>query len=545
MGTPETEYLIELDFAEEYSFNYNDTIEESKIIMQQLTNEKLLHRGEFEDDEWVFSKTNDYILIMRFQGFPTLFKDMVKCWCAMSLNRIFPETIDSYLHALRIVFPITEQFHISKVENLREYIIGLSSDSTKRHYIYSVKSFLLFTEIENSEDYLVCLNSIPADNKDNIRSLPNFYDVITFQDIINHFMNHWTENEKRIFSPIVIWWKLTSIIPMRIREFCNIRRDCIKQHETGGSIIITRSKHSYQHRHEDMDDTLEIPFGLTKQIIDYIQYSNTYGSSETLISYKMYREELISRKHKGNPSGQRNTNRFNVMNFKRLLEIFYKLIVEEKYGFVDIERIKPNDTRHFSFCSLMLQGIDPLTIARLGGHKKLESQLHYQRHLDYFVQSKIYQMTRMNMLSMKSNLLYNSPLLLENYEVKSLRSINYYKDVIETDEGGYCTDATQMRCESTRSCLLCSKYWISREVLSLRLDELMIMDKEILENIHNRIKIIERYWNEAYSLIDDKDFNIHAKESLKQETKKIKGEIKDSSIIKTLIITAKGDQSFE
>ena len=35
-------------------------------------------------------------------------------------------------------------------------------------------------------------------------------------------------------------------------------------------------------------------------------------------------------------------------------------------GTNDIELLQPGDTRHLAFCSMMLQGFNPLTIARYG-----------------------------------------------------------------------------------------------------------------------------------------------------------------------------------
>jgi len=537
LGTPEIDDLFELEVTSEMDFNYDETVEESKFILKKLFDENILQSGRFEDDIWIFSKSNEYLLRMNFSDISKEYKDLVKCWCAVSLERMYPENMDKYLSIFRVAASVTEQFHISKIETLREYISKLS-ETSKKAYIYAIINFLNYTRIENSEDYIVSLNSISVDKIDGIRKLPNFYDVMTFHDIINHFMNHWTEKEKHMFFPIVIWWKLTTIIPMRIREFCNMSRSCLLQHERGISIIVPRVKNSFLERHNDKNQKLEISDSIAKLIVSYIEISSPYGHSDTLISFRMYKDAF----KKGNFDLQANPNKFKVANFKNLLEQFYQMIVHEKYGLRDIEQIKPNDTRHFAFCSLMLQGIDPLTIARLGGHTKLESQLHYQRHLDYFVQSKIYQLTRLNMLTIKdNNYIYNSPLLLEKYEVKSLLSIDNYKDVMETDEGGFCTDALEMKCESTRSCLMCSKYWISRELLSSKLEELIIMDKEVLQSIQMRIKTIERYWNEAYSLVEDGDFNLLANESLQHEIKKINGYINDSSNLKTLILLAKGE----
>ncbi|MGE7827338.1 tyrosine-type recombinase/integrase [Paenibacillus sp. NPDC093718] len=533
---------VKLDEVAELGFVFEDSVEEARVILNNLIKRKIMLEGSFEDDDWIYLQTNGYQLTMRFSEFNSPFKVVLKCWCAELCNRIYPQTADSYLYIIRTAMDLTDNFLPGRTEMLREHIAEewKLSESTKRHYVYALKSFLVYSSIEQSEDYIACLNSIPLSTESNVRQLPKFYDVLTFHDVINHFIKSWTEQEKLLYFPIVLWWKITSIIPMRISEFCRLSRKGIVFTEKGALLTVIRSKNYAQQ--DETIDTYEISLEISNLIKTYLDISNGYGSTETLISYKMYKNLSMERNKYGRPDTQINIEKFNTMNFNTLLDNFYCKIVEIKYGYKGIERIKPTDTRHFAFCSLMLQGVDPLTIARLGGHKKLESQLHYQRHLDYFVESKIYQITRMNMLKLSNTELFNSPFLLEEYEVRSLISLEKFKHIEETDEGGYCTDAKELRCESTRSCFRCSKYWVSREVLTQKLAELESVDTDLFRSINNRLKIIQRYYNEAYSLIDDGQFNIQANESLQYEVKGLKGDIHDSAMLKTLLLWEKGVQ---
>ncbi|BCC00639.1 hypothetical protein BCJMU51_2846 [Bacillus cereus] len=78
-----------------------------------------------------------------------------------------------------------------------------------------------------------------------------------------------------------------------------------------------------------------------------------------------------------------------------MIEIFYRAI-ERVYDFkVEQEyQLRPNDTRHLAFMSLMMQGYSPVEIARLGGHKTIQTQLHYSSHKEYWVDSEVFKLMK-------------------------------------------------------------------------------------------------------------------------------------------------------
>ena len=62
----------------------------------------------------------------------------------------------------------------------------------------------------------------------------------------------------------------------------------------------------------------------------------------------------------------------NLRNFNDLKDRFYKIIVEEKYGRCNLERVKAGDTRHFAIINMCLQGFSMHNIATLAGHSELK-----------------------------------------------------------------------------------------------------------------------------------------------------------------------------
>jgi len=55
-----------------------------------------------------------------------------------------------------------------------------------------------------------------------------------------------------------------------------------------------------------------------------------------------------------------------------------------------------------AFCSMMLQGFNPHTIAVMGGHTNVNSQMHYSNHMETFVESSV-QMLSNSLLNMINN----------------------------------------------------------------------------------------------------------------------------------------------
>src|SRR5699024_12053640 len=98
-------------------------------------------------------------------------------------------------------------------------------------------------------------------------------------------------------------------------------------------------------------------------LINYIELTEEYGESETLISYR----SLIYADNSGRRELQkRDLDSFNKNNLEKLLKRFYKEVINEYYQ-INVpfnQSLSPNDTRHISFVSLMIEGISPIEISR-------------------------------------------------------------------------------------------------------------------------------------------------------------------------------------
>jgi integrase len=448
-------------------------------------------------------------------------KIMLKCWSVEKLTLIKLESYVPIFNYVKEIMSLTSNFKREKVNDVNDLIIKNIPLTYKREVAFNLVNFLDFCSIETSEDYINELELLKDNSsikvQSNTRSLPLYEDVLYFQHIIEDFMKKEDEDQKIKYYPIYIWWKITSIIPMRIGEFCAIQRKCTIYEDGKYYIKIPRSKKRKTDNKIEVLDTIEIDKNTFLLIDKYIDITNEYGKTGTLISYRAYKNFF------GDDTINLSSNFFNRHNFSYLLNKFYDEIVNRKYKINNIEKIKPNDTRHFAFCSLMLQGFNALTIARLGGHSSLESQNHYQRHLDYFIQSKVYELSRIYKLNQMNEFKKNSHSHeLKNLEINSLQSKTNFS-YLEKMDIGYCTDP-KMDCES-EYCQLCTKFWIPRDELRENYEELFNFKKSYEKRIKERIETMNRIRKGMEYDINKNNHSIDEQEKLFREAKLLETEI--------------------
>lgn len=269
----------------------------------------------------------------------------------------------------------------------------------------SLNEFLSYSEYPTDDEYLQLIIETHSKNmksQKSIRTIPSSKDTLKFSLIIEDYFNQDLNLQDYLkYFPIYLWWNITNIIPIRIGEFCAIQRDCINQNDGEYFITIPRSKHILNRELEW--DKLWIPTNIAESILNYIGITKDLGFSKTLIHYLATKydptiNQFITR------SKEEYLDSFVYYNFVYLLDDFYCEIIKGQYGFEIVEDnettntveekfmvryMRPNDTRHFAFLNLMLQGYDPPEIARLGGHNSIYSQYTYHQHLEYWVDSDL------------------------------------------------------------------------------------------------------------------------------------------------------------
>lgn len=181
-------------------------------------------------------------------------KLLIKCWIGSLLEKYRPSTCIHYFHHFCIAVNITKFFSLDRINHFVEWLHEDHITNNEKTYVLStVFSFFDFSEIDNSSKYLAKLYDVRNKIKfvKNPIQLPSSKYILLFSYYLEKYFadikkDKLSDDEEIIkktilFYPILIWWNLTTIIPIRSTEFCLIKRDSISK-EGNRFLTITRIK---------------------------------------------------------------------------------------------------------------------------------------------------------------------------------------------------------------------------------------------------------------------------------------------------------------
>lgn len=472
---------LDITSEEEYELDYSIKI--ATKILQSYSTEHELNDCAFENSTWyLFDKIAGSRRKIDFKEYERFISDnmvlsAIKCWLANQIDReLSPVHVSKNAGYLFRIIEKSNCFDPAYIENTLTILDhGGLSDRTSFTLSQTALNFLdYFQEIDSSGLYTERLWKIKMKQfkKGGIRILPSSHDILNFSMIIDSYFNESMSTDEYLrYFPIYIWWKLTNLIPMRISDFCSIERNCLFKKQGNYYIKLPRNKQNK--RSIQVIDQIYISQNIAKSIMEYIEKTNDFGVSTTLISYKSIP------KHAKYHQMKIDSSVFTKRDMQYRLNQFYENIVFKKYGYTHYEnsltavtninnfssskvvnrKIRPNDTRHFAFLNLMTQGYHPVEIARLGGHNSLHSQYHYHQHVEYWVDSEV--MELMLNFNLKENINYHTDDFFSDKEFKEqfiLRPPSHPATHIELYLG-YCTDPNQF-C-AVDECIDCEHWRIS------------------------------------------------------------------------------------
>ncbi|MFS1517387.1 site-specific integrase [Bacillus sp. SCS-151] len=526
MQIDQLEEYIDLDELSGESFSITESVAIAKQILATLREDDEIFDGEFDDDNWTFERhlakgTEIFFDFTKLENVARFRDDwppysvlVVKCWIAELLSEFYPASVRQKLGWLLKVIKQTDYFNKDKLNDFIEYLRNYTPSVKKlleKNEVLNIDvleeelkkdnqgigtvlgiinislNFLTYSQLESFHTYHKPLMDIKKGlpNNSSARRLSKGKDVLKLDNSINqYFVDGFNSPSRLFFAPIFLWWKITNIIPIRISEYCTMKKDCISQKNGRYYLMLPREKKPGTKRRIQVVDTLEITKDIFDLIDDYIQLTKPYRESKTLISYRAIL--ALEDKNTNRERMKKNKDYFNRFVFQKLLERFYRDVVYGEYK-ISVERqVKPNDTRHFAFCSLLLQGISPIEIARLGGHSSLEAQYHYSNHTEYFIDVEVKKL--IDGFKRKDGVLRGTTfegqeITLGEIEERSLQFPSKDNKTRLQMEIGFCTDELQ-RCESVE-CMLCKHWWIHPvDLVKIK----PLIEKKILER---KQKIIE------------------------------------------------------
>ena len=383
-----------------------------------------------------------------------------------SVNAILyysPFTLKGFIKKLKALIDLTNFFDINEVGKLQSNI-AINNVSI----ITLIEDFFdFFQQFEFPYAYREAFDSI-LDSKVGYtcRQLPSFESSFDFNDIMKDFKINSKNEELLRFFPIILWWEITSLIPLRTTEFLMTPFDCIFEKDSKYYLTVRRSLlkgysiNSNKEVNHDIselysDDIIEISkecYDLIKQYKDFTDID--YDNRNLLISKKSY-NQLKG----GVGAATINGDVFTYNNLAFLLGCFYSDIVEGKYNRVVIpkgstekysnkvsgrtmEKIQLYDTRHLAIINLIFMGNEAETTMRLAGHKKMETTVGYYDHYEEYVRG--YSISYAKTLFYKKQSSRDVLLSMEDVNIVSKALSNWgkvsgKKETLHDVDGGYCT----------------------------------------------------------------------------------------------------------
>lgn len=316
--------------------------------------------------------------------------------------------------------------------------------------------------IEKLEECIEKLNS-KRKQKLNQRRLPEFKTMFIVDDYITHFIENCDDIDFEKFFPVIFWWKLSTIIPIRTRELILTLNNGLEYKNNKYMLTISRSKLKGSRKYkrieggsfEDCYYTQEI--AITEELALIIErYKKLLGEIDKDRKFLLSKQTVI--KFAKNSTGLKNDfndNIYSYVNFRHNLILFQEEILKGRYnlrfkndssndGSSDdlVDYISAMDTRHFAIINMVLMGYEPTTISELSGHGDVESSYHYYSHVKEFTNCYIISTAKKKafnnseryngILNIEDDILNNKN--ISNRLKKLYLMDNKYKEV----DGGYC-----------------------------------------------------------------------------------------------------------
>ncbi|MBM7651779.1 site-specific integrase [Neobacillus cucumis] len=509
-----------IDEFNDYQFDLEYMISHAIEILDEQKDKNIFIYGDFESLEWRFICDTRHVpvyfnfseTIEKLKVWTKEYEQIIislKSWIASLIPSRSIESIRKYFKYLEDFLTISQVFDIKMLEQCEIYFNHECDDRLRWNICVSTLNFIdFFEEIDSGQMYKKLLVDVKKGINVKkvggmVRKLPPAKDVLTFSWVLEDFFSKLEKYNETFFRyfPIYIWWTLSNLIPMRPSEFCQIDRNATFEENDRFYVRLPRLKQKNNHHRIQIVDKISIPKWLFEEMNNYIEQTNCFGETITLVSNASFMKKIIEINgdlHK----------RFTLEKLQYLINQFYEEIIENTYGMKCNQRIRPGDTRHFAFLNLMRQGYHPVEIARLGGHTSLQAQYHYQQHMEYWVDVEIIQlMQRFNLYQTTMNKDGTNPISdfsiddeFIREKVLKVKGSNFKKEV----EIGFCTDP-DMYCQVDK-CFFCKHWGISSNEFLEKRNEIEKEFKKCKSEVSKLVGMLNNLYSIALKEAFEDDF---------------------------------------
>lgn len=420
-------------------FSPSNKIEYIDLFNKFKKNKIIDESSEFYEDKWILKSSVDKRSVSFIFSEP-LFKKMTKCQKlsieyadfilavkSFYLFQLSSYTTDTLIQFINSLKNFTVQTEFTNKKNLSE---TLKNNNTLMDYTPLILEFFMYyEELSFNDDLLDELGTayldslaIKRESSDCKRALPTFNTMFKFNDIMNEFIRTSTGDTREKFFPLILWWRITTILPLRSREFTIIPKDCLVPKDGEWFIKLYRSKRKgngskiYTHEFNSSYElsTHKINDEIKDLIVEYLNLVSQYDTIENYysngIGNAIERTFLLSarsyykfNRNKGSYYTYKYTlDYFSPVSINKLLKRFLVEIVYGEHGieivpkqkkYTDctdaifsnyINSISLMDTRHFAIMNMVYMGCEANTIQRIVGHKSIQTSYNYFSHVEIF-----------------------------------------------------------------------------------------------------------------------------------------------------------------
>lgn len=361
---------------------------ETFIIYQKR---KIILNDSFNDDIWVLSNQKKTVHMnfeiseekkQKPQGqwlecSTECYRNCIKAYCVFSLGNLGLESLCDICNVLKKLPKYTQE-EILSINKHIHHIIGLlkilPGSCAERDYL-----------IEELEEKYLRRNLMRR--KSNQRYLADFKSYLRFEEILNDFWRYASKKEKIFYFPIYLWWKLTSILPLRPTELLLTPHNCLDTDGNGNNVLTVR-RTKLKGGSEKITYRIEGDYEYKKYIITpeladeirvYLKAIENKHHSEinTLFSLEPHYGYL-------HMQIQPSYRYYTYNNLYCSLHKFYDEVVRKSE--LKIKCIKLGDTRHLAMVNLIITGGSPVICMELAGHSNIDISSHYYSNISSLVE---------------------------------------------------------------------------------------------------------------------------------------------------------------
>lgn len=471
--------------------------EKCREIFQNLKNEGVIINDCYDDMQWGLKGSDGRKTYIKYDiGINTLWNERLKHFALIKLDvqKVDVHSARISINGIKAELLKTNYLDANLIHTYRE-MIGTYRRSD-RILLSAFAEFLLFISEGNAKEYYEAISGVPYIHSAKSRDLPCYQSILLFDYIISDFIQRTNIEERTRYYPVLIWWKLSSVIPLRPGEVYQLPKNCIYEKNGKYYIHIERIKNRFKRKKfsNPIIKDFEIREDVYYIIRDYIDYISEFDDTKYLFSLQSLK------KIAGLKTREKDVERLTTMTIRSIYKHFKQEIIEKEYGYHivplgqrkndnDIEEIKMGDVRHLAIINLMMMGYNPLYIMELAGHDKLSTQLNYCNHVDTFATAKSHVLKEM-MKNSENNVNFMDYESGDFVLQKQLLGASYYDLPLVFDGKGRCRSKNfPYDCVYTE-CIFCPYFIPDRNLSKEYYDALKKENEKDLEALQIELKLL-------------------------------------------------------